>query len=351
MLRISLKNDLLIVFFQNGFLRGVMIIKMDNEIISKIADEYDKLNAKNRRERDARVADVYSRFPEIEKIDKEISVIGSSTLKNIMKNPDKKELKEEMLVKFDILKQKKREILKANNIPEDFSQIRYSCNICKDTGHVEGASRCSCFRQKAINYLYKSSNMSELLKKQNFNSFNMDYYSRKKEKGMELSPYENMVNIKKYCENYVNNFDNISKSLVFYGDTGLGKTFMSSCIAKALMDKGNTVIYVRASRLFKMFDDEKFGRISDGMEDVYSADLLIIDDLGTEAVYKNNNSYLLDLINERINSDKKIIINTNLDFRNLEDRYTKRFSSRLLDDFTMMYFYGEDIRRQKLFKR
>ncbi len=322
---------------------------MDNEIFESIIDDYEKQLAKDKRERDARVEAVYSRVPEIREIDRKINMVGSDTLRAILQNPDRRELKDDMKNKFAVLKQRKKELLEKNGIPEDFERLRYRCPVCKDTGYIEGKGRCVCFRQKMIDRLYKQSNMSELLKKQNFGAFSMDYYSKTVPKGMKRSPYDNMLNIKKYCENFIRGFNRPEKSMVFYGDTGLGKTFMSSCIAKELMDNGKTVLYVRATRLFRMFDDEKFGRLTDGMEDVYKSDLLIIDDLGTEAFYKNNNSYLLDLINERMSSEKKMIINTNLNFENLEKRYSKRFSSRILEGFDMLYFYGEDIRRQMLF--
>ena len=193
--------------------------------------------------------------------------------------------------------------------------------------------------------------MSDLLKTQNFENFNESYYKNVKIPGTEKTPYENIMNIKNFCMEYVNEFDNTEKNLLFYGDTGVGKTFMSSCIAKALMDKGKTVLYIRAARLFKIFEDERFGRIKEGTEDLYMSDLLIIDDLGTEAESRNNNSYLLELMNERMVSGKKIIINTNHNFEQLERRYSKRFSSRLLENFNMMFFYGDDIRRIKLMNK
>lgn len=322
---------------------------MDNEVFNSIINEYEKLRSEAKRERDLRVKRVYEAVPEIEEIDKKISRIGGETLRAILSDPNDTGIKDDMKNKFKILSQRRSEILKSKSIPADFDKIRYKCSICCDTGYVENTGRCSCFKQKAIDRLYKQSNMSDLLEKQNFSTFRLDYYSKNIPKNGEKSPYENMLNIKKYCERFASEFDEQYKSLIFYGDTGLGKTFMSSCIAKYLMDKGKTVLYIRAAKLFRMFDDDKFGRLTDGMDDVYKADLLIIDDLGTESVYKNNNSYLLELVNERIITGRKMIINTNLNFEALEKQYTKRFSSRILENFDMLYFYGEDIRRQKLF--
>ena len=321
---------------------------MDNsEVMDSIIEEYEKLRAENKSRRDSEVERVYTELPIIKEIDDKISEIGSETLKKILTNPDAKGLKEEMHNKFEILKQQRKEILVKNSIPLDFDKVKYRCEKCHDTGYIEDEGRCSCFSQKLLDYTYKQSRMGELLKNQNFDSFRLDYYSKSPVKGLKFSPYENMEKILTYCRNYVENFDNMNKSLCFYGDTGLGKTFMSCCIAKDLMDRGKTVLYMRAAKLFRMFDDEKFGRNTDGLNELYDCDMLIIDDLGTETDSKFNSSYLLELINERIINNKNIVLNTNLNFKGMEEKYTKRFSSRLTESFIVMYFYGEDIRRKK----
>ena len=324
---------------------------MNHDILDIIIREYDEQMNKNKEEREERIKKVYDKIPEIKEIDNQVATIGRNTLNNILNNPDNKDAKKEMEDKFNILKQRKKELLLKNNIPIDYSELKYRCNICKDTGYVEGVGRCKCFMQRMIDILYERSNMGELLKRQNFNSFDDDYYEKGRIKGYENSPYENILYIKKFCKEFCDNFDEPSKSLLFHGDTGLGKTFMSSCIAKEIMDKGYTVIYIRAIRLFKLFDDERFGRINENIDWLYDCDLLIIDDLGTEISTKNNTPYLLDLINERIDNGKKIIINTNNNFDGLEKLYTKRFTSRLMEKFNIMNFYGDDIRRQKLFNK
>lgn len=324
---------------------------MDSEILDIIVREYEEQTKDNIAKRDQRVKKVYELVPEIEEIDKQVAVIGSNTLKKIFSEPDNRDAKKEMEDKFRILSQRKKELLLKYNIPSDFDKIKYKCELCRDTGHIEGVGRCGCFRQRMIDILYEKSNMGELLKRQSFDKFDDDFYSRSKVKGYENTPYDNMEKIKKFCLEFCSSFDKPSKSLIFYGDTGLGKTFMSSCIAKEIMDKGYTVIYIRAIRLFKLFDDERFGRLEDGLEWLYKCDLLIIDDLGTEINTKNNTPYLLELINERTDNGKKMIINTNNNFDGLEKLYSKRFTSRLMESFDAMYFYGEDIRRQKLFKK
>lgn len=315
-------------------------------ILQSVAEEYEKQLSDAENKRDARVREVYNKVPEIKEIDVKINEIGSNTLNEILKNPDKKGFKEEMHKKFEILKQRRKELIEKYNIPADFDKIEYRCEKCKDTGYIEGQGRCTCFNQSLINFSYKQSGMNEMIKRQNFETFDLNLFDKKKY-NREKTSYENMKNIRNFCEKYVENFDNETTNLCFYGDTGLGKTFMSCCIAKALMDKGKSVIYIRASKLFRMLDDDRFGRETEGLDDIYNCDLLIIDDLGTEAENKFVTPSLLEIVNERINFNKKMIISTNLNFSGMETYYTKRFTSRLLESFTVMVFYGEDIRRKK----
>lgn len=316
------------------------------DAMQSVAEEYDKLRADAKTKRDLKVQEVYSIVPEIKEIDTKINEIGSNTLNAILLNPDNKGLKEKMHEQFKVLKKRRLELLDKNSIPRDFDQLQYRCKKCNDTGYIEREGRCSCFTQSLINYSYKQSGMDEMIKKQNFDTFNLMLFDKKKY-NKDKTAYENMQNIKSFCEKYADNFDNETNSLCFYGDTGLGKTFMSCCIAKALMDKGKSVIYIRANKLFKLLDDDRFGREPEGIEDIYECDLLIIDDLGTEAENKFVTPSLLEIVNERINRNKKMLISTNLNFKGLEEGYTKRFTSRLIENFTVMVFYGEDIRRKK----
>ena len=321
---------------------------MDESVIEKIALKYEELSERKIKERDKRVGSVYKEFPDIRAVDEEINMIGRSTLQRILKDPLDKAARPEMYNKFKVLKQRRKELLQKYNIPEDFDKPHYDCGICGDTGFVEGVGRCSCFKQKIINELYRASNMNELLKRQNFDAFDIELYGKNKIRGIKRSPYDNMVFIKKHCIDFADNFDKPAKNMIFYGDIGLGKTFMSCCVAKRVMDMGYTVLYISAQRLFRTLDDERFGRAGERAGEIYSCDLLIIDDLGTEIASKNNPSYLFELINERYNAEKKIIINTNLNFEGLEKLYTVRLTSRIMDNFDMILFYGEDIRKKKM---
>ena len=280
----------------------------------------------------------------------EIFQCGMENTKRIFKNPDKAdEYNKDFKENLRKLENEKSNLLKVNGISADYNKYKYKCGNCSDTGYDKNGKKCQCFKQKLINAAYSVSNIEETIKTQNFDTFSFDYYSKDVgENG--VSVYDNMTKIYNNCKRFCDNFDNETKGLVFYGSTGLGKTFLSSAIAKELMDKGKMVIYIRATKLFSINEDYKFGRNTDRsvIDNIYKADLLIIDDLGTEPFNKNNLAFLFDVINERTANNKKIIINTNLQISEITKMYSMRFTSRLYEYFMMYKFYGEDIRIQKL---
>ncbi|MBQ8301607.1 MAG: ATP-binding protein [Clostridia bacterium] len=322
----------------------------DERIINKIMTEYDNLRVIAAADRKKRISEVYASFPRIEEIDKEIFRRGNENMNNIFKNPDKKEeFNADFKENLKRLNDEKNQIMKENNISPDFDKEIFNCKNCSDTGYDENGVKCQCFKQKLINEAYSMSNMEEIISKQNFETFSFNYYSKKpSENG--ISPYDNMTKIYNNCKKFCQNFDKETKGLVFYGSTGLGKTFLSSAIAKELMDNGKIIVYARATKMFSMYEDYKFGRNSDRsvIDNMYNADLLIIDDLGTEPMNNNNLSFLFDVINERTAKNKKIIINTNLQISELTKMYSMRFTSRLYEYFMLYKFFGEDIRIQKL---
>lgn len=322
----------------------------DEKILNKIMNEYDELRTRAANERRMSIERVNKKVPKIAEIDNEIFRRGLENTNNILKNPQKKdEYNNDFSKNLRRLEAEKRELLKKYNIPEDYDKYRYSCKNCNDTGYDSNGKKCTCFKQKLINEAYSMSNLANLVKKQNFETFSFDYYSKKPFEN-EKSPYENMVMIYNKCKTFCENFDNETKGIVFYGSTGLGKTFLSSAIAKELMDNGKIVVYVRATKMFALYEDYRYGRNADKsvIDNIYNADLLIIDDLGTESSNKNNTAFLFDVVNERIAENKKIIINTNLPFNEITNIYSFRFTSRLYENFNMYKFYGDDIRIQKM---
>jgi DNA replication protein DnaC len=256
-------------------------------------------------------------------------------------------LKEQMYYKYSSKEKELKELFTKYNIPPDYAKPRYSCSDCEDTGYVE-YKRCHCFNQKIVDRYYGQSNLRPVLSRENFDMFVFDHYSPHKFEEQPLSPRRNMEEIFKACLEYANNFDSHSDSLFFYGKSGLGKTFLSNCIAKDLLDRGRLVIYQTASNLIELLKEDKFDEGSDDakerLESIFDCDLLIIDDLGTEYKTDFSQMELYNVINKRLISGKKMIISTNFSLENIYQTYAERITSRIFGNFTMHKFYGEDIR-------
>lgn len=323
---------------------------MVEETYNKILREYEKRRTTAKNKRNERISDIYTRVPRIKDIDDEIRKVGVSIAKGILNKQGKaEELLLDLKTKLEALKQEKAFLLTENNIPLMYLENEYLCHYCKDTGFVSDGKKCSCFKQQLINIAYAMSNLESILKKENFQSFNINYFSNEGFQDQELTPRENMMDILQVCEGFVINFDNKKEeNLLFYGPTGLGKTFLANCIAKALLDRGKIVIYQTAFKIFEILEEIRFHNKGD--KDKYnllfSADLLIIDDLGTEVTNTFTNSELFNIVNSRILSGKKTIISTNLTPKDFGLRYDDRIASRLFAKYTVLKFYGKDLRWQ-----
>ncbi|KGG79502.1 DNA replication protein DnaC [Caloranaerobacter azorensis H53214] len=325
---------------------------MDNSIINEILREYEKKRDKALYEQKLRQNEVYSKIPKLKEIDKQISKTGLMISKAIINNPENYNDKiKEVKNKLEELKREKAILLTENNIPLEYMDINYECNKCKDTGFLEDGSKCSCFKQALINRAYKMSNLEHILHKENFQTFNINIFSDKPFEDEKMTPRENMQNILSICEGFVFNFDEDNEeNLLFYGTTGLGKTFMCNCIAKALLDKGKIVIYQTAFKILEIIEEYRFRRNS-GKEQykldyelLFDADLLIIDDLGTELVNTFTNTEIFNIVNSRLIKGNKTIISTNLSPMEISNTYTDRIFSRILSKFTPIRFFGPDLR-------
>lgn len=331
--------------------KGMILMQNIDAQIRKILNEYDEARTIARAKCEARIEKVHKDFPEIKKIEEEINRLGIENFGNIVKNPEKAaEFNADFKKKSDELTEKKEKILEDNNIPKDYDEVKYTCEKCLDTGFVD-TEKCACFNQKLINMRYDLSNMKEML--HDFSEFSFDYYSDKVIENLNMTEKENMKIIYEKSVDFCQN-DN-AKNLFFYGGCGFGKTFLSSCIAKKMMDNGKTVIYASSSNFFSQYEDYKFGKVDSesflNMRDmIKDADLLIIDDLGTEVESQMSLQFLNEILSERLNLKKKMIISTNMNMKGIAARYTDRVASRIYEMFEILHFVGTDIRIQKLLK-
>ncbi|TCW33447.1 DNA replication protein DnaC [Thermohydrogenium kirishiense] len=318
-----------------------------NNLVQEVLREYEMLRDKSLKEALMRRQEVYKKIPEISNIDDEIKDIGIEISKSIFLKPQKhKELLENLRSRLNALKKKKADLLRSNGYPETYMEQKFECNICKDTGYVNN-KRCKCFEQKLINLYYRQSSIEDITKIENFSNFDYYLYSDKPYKG-KMSPRENMKSIVDVAKDFIDNFDNEKESLFFYGDSGLGKTFLSNCIAKELLDRGKVVLYrtapdlIEGLRLNKLnSDNDSYFEYTDLLRE---CDLLIIDDLGTEPITPFSLQEIFSIVNARLLANKKFIISTNLPLSEVMNIYPERLCSRILGNFKLLNFYGEDIR-------
>ncbi len=323
-------------------------------IFKEIMREYekDRLLAdnlfKNRRD------EVYFAIPEIKHIDNELT---SSALKitklMLLGQTDKQALISELEAQNAELLKKKEELLSKHRYEPGYLIDVYSCNTCKDTGFV-GGERCSCLKQRLINKYYELSNLKKVLQTENFDTFDLNYYADDIDSRLGVSPKATMRIIYMNCLNFVKNFDTRFENLLLYGSTALGKTFLCNCIAKELLDMGKTVVYTTASKLFKQVEEFRFNRNSDNGEALeefldlaYNAELLIIDDLGTEFSTAVTATELFNIINTRLLEQRPVIISTNMSPSDFHNQYSDRITSRIIGNYTLLRFVGEDIRLKK----
>lgn len=321
---------------------------LTNAQYDQIMRTYELRQFDNERRLRERYQDVYRRSPKLKEIDEQIAALSVSKAKLLLEGDDSAmgQLREQLALLF----LKKNQELANLGLPENYLELEYSCKECKDTGYI-GSEKCSCLKKAIIDLLYTDSNLKDILKEENFSTFSMDFYS-----GNYIDPltgrssYEAMKIALEVSHNFVNTFSKEFHNILLYGDTGVGKTFLSNCIAKELMDRSYSVIYFSASSLFDYFAKNKFGRKEfeeDEPEHLYDCDLLIIDDLGTELSNAFTVSQLFVCLNERILRKKSTIISTNLSLEDINSTYTERIFSRISSNYTMLRLIGDDIRIQK----
>ena len=309
-----------------------------NEIMSS----YEEKRRKNRSLSDARKKEVYERIPALKTIDEEIADIGTeAAIKGITEGSSA----ESSVKRIDELSAKKTSLIKNAGYDPSYLQPIYDCPDCRDTGFVNGA-RCHCLKQKIIDVMYRQSDIYPKLREENFDTFSYEYFS-----GDTLIQ---MKKIRALAVDFVDTFAKNYVNMLFYGNVGSGKTFITNCIAERLISEGYSVIYLTALRLFELLNGHVFRRSGsvfdeDSYNSLFDCSLLIIDDLGTEVMNSATvtAAELFQILNERDNARKPTIISSNLSLEQLKDNYSERSFSRILGGYELIRFTGEDIRLKK----
>ena len=312
-------------------------------------EDYIKVNeelAERRRRAEAdaerRLDEIHAEIPQIAAIDRALSATGSKIIAAISGERDSLGDRIAAVEAENLALQRSRaELLEQNGYPSDYTEARYSCPECGDTGFV-GRVECVCRKRLLTLAGYESSGIGELLKTQTFDSFSLDY------NGDCASTARNLNAVRAFAESFTGNGDG---SLLFIGGTGLGKTHLSTAAAGVLIERGFDVKYEKAQNLIARFEDRQFrrsDRADDETERFFECDLLIIDDLGTEMANSFAVGCLYNVIDTRISRRKSMIINTNLTPQELRRRYADRITSRLFGEFSALIFEGRDVRAEKL---
>ncbi len=322
----------------------------ERSLYQLVESEYEELRRHNQEDLEARRRAVYLAVPDIEAIDKEIQSAGLSIISLAVAGPLDMQAKIASLRdRQKALQIRRKALLLENGFAEDELSVRYMCELCQDTG-VRGDKNCECYKRRLVMKAFEKSNLSQQLRNQSFKTFDLSLYSTEVDPQYGISPYSAMQNIVEISKNFITDFERTDKNLLFWGESGLGKTFLSTCIAKELIKKGYSVIYETTYQIVSLLEDYKFKRSSDlselktQAERLYDCDLLILDDLGAEFSTAYTNAALFDILNSRLITNKKSIINTNLNMQELSDRYSERVISRIVGSYQALRFFGEDLR-------
>jgi len=319
----------------------------------RIREEYQTKCFRAEAEADARREELYAVIPTLRDLDRQMSSCGLRIMQAALRNGDTANEIAQMRVENQKIREARAALLRKNGYPADYCDPQYECEKCKDTGYV-GIKMCSCMRQKLTEAGMEASGLSALMRQQSFSNFSLEYYSANPATYQKMQ--RNFEYLKRYAQGFTMRADTPApQSLLFVGGTGLGKTHLSTAIAREVISRGYDVYYNSAVGLLSDFEHRRFGNgvaqaSGESVERYTECDLLIIDDLGTEMINQFTVSCLYHVINTRLNLQKPMLINTNLKGSELQKAYGDRLASRLTGEFCVIPFLGEDIRKQKLMR-
>ncbi len=326
---------------------------LSNTQYRDIMFRYDQTRMKNQRTLDQRYESLFQEIPELEQVQNDIMELSLQQAREELLHSDHTSQTDDIYQqKRHALLEKKAKLLLAHNYPADYLSAIYDCRDCHDTGYINNKP-CHCLRQAETLALYESSNLMHVLENENFDTFNELFYDDSiVNENLSLTPRENIKRVREVCQDFIKHFDEAYDNLIFYGPTGVGKTFLTHCIAKQLLDTSHTVLYLTSLELFDILEKNKFNKedastSNEQISYILNSELLIIDDLGTELVNSFTASQLFYFIEERHMRQRSTIISTNLSFQELRDRYSERIFSRFTGYYNFLMIIGDDIRIQK----
>lgn len=326
---------------------------LNNSQYDMIMRTYEQKQLHNRDVLEQHYKAAYEALPELQEVHRQIASLSVSQARKLLEGNEN--ALEELKLQIAALSQRSHDLLLSGGFPADYLEPIAACKDCNDTGYI-GNQKCHCFKKAIIDLLYTQSNLKHILQKENFDTFSLEYYSDNHiDARTGRSSLANIKNAYLTARKFVDGFSEEFRNLFLYGDTGVGKTFLSNCIAKELIDQSYSVIYFSSFEFFDTLAKGKFNKDDNDMKMnqlIFDCDLLIIDDLGTELTNAFTVSQLFLCLNERLLHRKSTIISTNLSLDRLKDLYTERTFSRITSNYTMLKLTGDDIRiKKKLMNR
>lgn len=313
---------------------------MDTEIYEKAHNIMRLRREKARDENDRRIQEINQKIPEIKEINSVLFNVGKELIGAIANGHGKDVTAEIERIKENNIRMQNaaKQLLISHGYPPDYLNIHYACPKCDDTGYIDDKF-CDCIKQVFGQLRAEEFNRYTYLELSNFESFNLKYYSG--------DDYCTMKKILDFTRNYAETFTPGAKSIMMSGSTGLGKTHLSLAVADRVIRKGFAVVYDSVINILDNIENEHYSEHSrETLDAVLDADLLILDDLGTEQESKFFKSKIFNIIDTRINRKKSTIISTNLNLADISKRYDQRIISRLSAKYTQMQFSGKDVRLQ-----
>ncbi len=309
---------------------------------------YDEIRERHRHELLSREEEIASAVPYIKELDEEAGRLSLAAAKARIADPkaDLSSYRQSM----KLITRKREAALLTHGYPADYLEMQYDCPLCRDTGYTDGV-RCTCFKKAANELLYKEYGLGDILKEENFAHFSLDYYPEDMiDPPTGRSARELALKALTAAKLFPDRIGMPGNNLLLYGNAGVGKTFLSHCIAAEVLDRSSSALYFSAKDLFDLLADAAFernGRNASSAQAIYECDCLTIDDLGTESLNSFSLPQLFYIINERILKNRSTIISTNLMLDQFAETYTERIFSRITSHYTILKLIGQDIRMQK----
>lgn len=328
-------------------------MSISKEDYDSIMRRYDQIQMDVNYELNQRLANIYQKHPDLkENHDKLASLHAQKARYKLLNRSDA--LIQDLDDQIKAARETRSILMKRYRIHDYDLQPHYFCPDCKDTGFIFPGQRCHCFTRAITSVLSSQSNLQSILKQHNFSTFNPDLFdNRIVDPSLNKTARQNILEAEAFCKLFVREFDTTFRNILFYGGTGVGKTFLTNCIAKELLDASRSVLYLSAIDFSTLLTDLAFrssdsdAKAKETAHYIFSCDLLIIDDLGTEVTNSLKSSNLFNCLDKRLTNRKSTIISTNLSPELITRQYSDRVFSRILGNYACFKLIGDDIRTNR----